>query len=163
MRRIFVFCLLFLAQQCLWACGFNFTGSCSSFVFLEINNTLDSFAVAKCDDYLAFEGINLGSIRSLRLPRVQANTWESCQNNVTAMSFFYRLTSEDGVSNDWQELDLPQIYALTTGPYYTRYRKGVTDVDLLAGLETGLGYTLEVYYMAQVDTIGNDSIPETIL
>lgn len=58
----------------------------------------------------------------------------------------------------WQE-----DYNTLVGPYTTRYRSADANVNLTAGLLVGQDYTLEAYFHAQVDTIGNDFLPETFI
>jgi hypothetical protein len=161
MYRFLVIFIFLCYNSNLIACGFNFTGSCSSLIFLDINQTRDSFSVGNCEEGFAFNGKSFGAIRTLSLPKVNGNTWESCQNNVTAMTFFYRVVPSLGQPKGWNEIDMPQYKFMTEGPYQTRFREANPDINLLDSLEIGMEYELEVYYRLTVDTIGNDYIPET--
>lgn len=143
------------------ACGFDYIGDCSTAIFLDINGTRDSFYVAQCPFGIQFDGLALGNIRTLRLPKVKGATWESCQNNVAAMQLRYRIFPTAGMPGGaWQTVDLPEIYNTLEGPYTTRFRAAEPDLDLLAGLNVGVNYTLEVYFRVEVDTIGDDFVPE---
>lgn len=162
MLKNLAFSLLFwLAAAPVFGCGFNFIGECSTAIFLQINGSADSFYVADCSFGTQFGGLDLGKIRDLRLAQITGATWESCQNNVSAMALFYRISPTDGSSaGAWQPVDLPQEHFTIDGPYTTRYRRAAPDLDLLAGLAVGQEYALEVYFRAEIDTIGDDFVPE---
>ena len=144
-----------------YACGYNFVGDCSSRISLSINGTIDSFAVATCPGVLQFDGFTLGRLQSLHLSRATGVTWESCQNNVSGLSLFYRVYEQGLPAGGWQSFSLEEDYNTLDGPYTTRYRSHNTDIDLTNGLAAGKTYVLEVYYLAEVDTVGDDFIPET--
>ncbi|MBV6438694.1 MAG: hypothetical protein EPGJADBJ_00318 [Saprospiraceae bacterium] len=154
---------LLLSSPTIFACGFNFVGDCSTSISLKINGTQDSFAVASCPGVLKFDGFALGDLQSLSIARVKATTWESCQNNVSGVALFYRVFEKGFPGGSWQSIDLQEYYNTLVGPYTTRYRSADADQDLTAGLITGKTYVLEIYYRAEVDTIGDDFIPETFL
>lgn len=163
-RLCAAFALLFL---CLHeegiSCGYNFVGDCSTNISLKINGIKDSFAVAPCSSRLKFDGFSLGSLQSLELLRATGTTWESCQNNVSAMELRYRVYPQNTPGGAWQSLPLQQDYFTLEGPYTTRYRSGNTNVSLTAGLTPGETYVLEIYFRAEIDTIGDDFIAETSL
>lgn len=163
-RLCAAFALLFL---CLHekgiSCGYNFVGDCSTNISLKINGIKDSFAVASCSSRLKFDGFSFGSLQSLELVRATGTTWESCQNNVSSMELRYRVYPQNNPGGAWQSLALQQDYFTLEGPYTTRYRSGNTGVSLTAGLTAGETYVLEIYFRAEVDTIGDDFIPETTL
>lgn len=145
------------------ACGFNFIGDCSTNISLKINGTQDSFAVAPCPDVLKFDGFELGNLQSLTLVRAKATTWESCQHNVSGVALFYRVYEQGLPGGSWQSIDLQENYNTVVGPYTTRYRSVNTNTSLTNNLTVGIIYVLEIYFRAEVDTIGNDFIPETTL
>ena len=153
------FAILFNPEN--YACGYNFVGDCSSRISLSINGTTDSFEVANCPGVLQFDGFTLGRLQSLHLSRATGVTWESCQNNVSGMSLFYRVYEQGLPAGGWQSFSLEEDYNTLDGPYTTRYRSHNADIDLTIGLAVGKTYVLEVYYLAEVDTIGDDFIPET--
>lgn len=145
------------------ACGYDFVGGCSSNVSLKVNGTEGSFAIATCENQVNFNGLLLGNIQSLRLSGADAITWESCINNVTAAELYYRVYKAGQAPGNWLNLNVPEDHNTVEGPYTTRYRDVATDINLAAGLTQGNMYTLEVYFRAEVDTLGNDFIPETFM
>lgn len=145
------------------ACGYDWVGDCSSAVHLKINGTLDSFTIADCPSGIHFDGIHLGTLQTLSLANAKAITWESCQNNVSAVKLQYRLYEQGGGAGGFQQLALDQDYFTLLGPYTTRYRSKTSNINLTSGLTVGKTYVLEVYLLAEIDTIGDDFIPETIL
>ncbi|HLP95941.1 MAG TPA: hypothetical protein VK168_17990 [Saprospiraceae bacterium] len=145
------------------ACGFNWVGDCSSSIHLRINGTPDSFNIAACPSGLNYNGLYLGQLQSLSLANAKAVTWESCQNNVTEVSLKYRLYEEGGGAGGFLDYVLAEDFAKLDGPYTTRYRSNPGNLDLTTGLVIGKTYVLEVYMVAQVDTIGDDFVPETQL
>ncbi|MBL7782700.1 MAG: hypothetical protein JNM22_15840 [Saprospiraceae bacterium] len=130
---------------------------------MRINNTLDSFNVAECSFGKNFSGLNLGNIQSLNLAKATAITWESCDNNVTGVALYYRVYEQGMPSGGWNSLNMPENYNTLVGPYTARYRSQFSNINLATGLTPGKIYTLEVYYLAQVDTLGNDFVPETTM
>jgi hypothetical protein len=159
-----LFLLSLLRHTSALACGFNFVGGCSSGVHLNINGTIGTFAGADCSFETQFNGIQLGTVRSLQLAGGEAITWESCINNVTDVQLFYRVHPTGQNTGAWLSLSLPQVSQTLEGPYTTRYRDTSTaNIDLTAGLTVGQQYEIEVYFKAIVDTIGDDFIPETVL
>ncbi|GAB4493341.1 MAG: hypothetical protein OHK0019_17110 [Saprospiraceae bacterium] len=110
-----------------------------------------------------FDGFVLGSLQTLSIARAKAATWESCINNVSAVALFYRVYEQGFPGGDWESLDLNEDYNTLVGPYTTRYRSKNADISLTNGLTAGKIYVLEVYFRAEVDTVGDDFIPETTL
>jgi len=155
--------LFFVATQRTTACGYDWVGDCSSAVQLRINGTLDSFSIADCPSGIRFNSLYLGTIQSLSLANAKAINWESCFNNVTGVSLKYRVYEQGGGAGNFLNLNLDQDYFTVLGPYTTRYRSKASNIDLATGLVVGKTYTLEVYLVAEVDTIGDDFIPETTL
>ena len=145
------------------ACGYDFVGGCSSNVHLKINGTVGAFAIAPCQNQVNFHGMQLGNIQSLRLSGAEAITWESCINNVTAAALYYRVYKTGQAPGSWSTQDVPEDHNTIQGPYTTRYRDVATDINLAAGLQVGNNYTVEVYFRAEVDTLGDDFIPETFI
>ncbi|MCC6411526.1 MAG: SprB repeat-containing protein [Saprospiraceae bacterium] len=146
-----------------FSCGYDFIGGCSSGVSLSINGTSDSFNLSPCSAGLPFGGLHLGSLASLHLTGARAVTWESCTNNVVGVELLYRIYQEGQPGGNWQSLVL-DVYTVTDeDPYTTRYRRAVADVDLCDGLMLGVNYVVEVYLSADIDTLGDDFIPETTL
>ncbi len=162
--NILLFTALFLfSAQKTAACGYDWVGDCSSAVHLRINGTLDSFDIADCPAGIRFKGLYLGNLRNLSLANAKAITWESCINNVSAVNLKYRVYEQGGGGGNFQSLSLAQDFFTLLGPYTTRYRSHASDIDLSTGLTVGKTYVLEVYFLAEIDTIGDDFIPETIL
>ncbi|HRI58168.1 MAG TPA: SprB repeat-containing protein [Saprospiraceae bacterium] len=155
--------LFFFFDQKISACGFNFVGDCSTGISLKINGTQDSFVVADCPGGLKFDGFVLGSLQSLSIARAKAITWESCQNNVSGMALLYRVYQQGFPGGAWKTLALQEDYHTLVGPYTTRYRSANSNTSLTNGLTVGNTYVLEIYFRAEVDTIGDDFIPETTL
>ncbi len=160
--------LLLVAISCLYpatirACGYGFIGGCSTDIGLRINGTLDSFAIAPCQNITDFNGLSLGVIRSLSLAQAKSINWESCQNNVTSVAIYFRVFQTGTPGGAWQILHLQDDYYTLVGPYTTRYRSINANVNLTDGLVVGHAYTLEAYFRAEVDTIGDDFIPETFI
>ncbi len=145
------------------ACGYDWVGDCSSSVHLRINGTLDSFIIADCPSGITYQGLQLGTLRTLFLANAKAITWESCINNVTGVGLKYRICEQGGGAGSFQTLQLAEDYNTLQGPYTTRYRSNPGNIDLTTGLTIGKTYVLEVYFLAEVDTIGDDFIPETTL
>lgn len=143
------------------ACGFDWVGECASSVHLRINGTTDSFIIADCPSGIRFDGLNLGVLRTLSLANAHAITWESCQNNVSAVALRFRVYEQGGAGGNFQTLYLDQDFFTLSGPYTTRYRSKAVDQDLTTGLSAGHSYLLELYFVAEIDTIGDDFIPET--
>lgn len=161
---LLVFNILFLtAIQKTTACGYDWVGDCSSAVHLRINGSLDSFAIADCPSGIRFNNLYLGTLQSLSLANAKAINWESCINNVTGVSLKYRVYEQGGGVGNFLNLNLDQDYFTVLGPYTTRYRSKASNIDLTTGLTVGKTYTLEVYLVADIDTIGDDFIPETTL
>lgn len=159
---VFAF-LFFFSIQKNAACGYSFVGDCSTSISLSINGTVDSFAVAPCPGVLKFDGFVLGNLQSLSLVRAKAATWESCQNNVSSVELWYRVHEQGVPGGTWQNLDLQEDYNTLVGPYTTRYRSKNTNASLTNGLTIGKIYVLEIYFRAEIDTIGDDFVPETTL
>jgi len=156
--------LVFLAMATPnFACGYGYIGDCSTGVHLSINGTVDSFEVATCPFLKSFNGLDLGSIQSLSLVKATSVTWESCLNNVTGVQLFYTVHKINEAPGNWLAFNLDQDYHVLDGPYDTRYRSKTGNINLLNGLTVGQDYVLEVYFVAIVDTIGDDFIPETTL
>jgi SprB repeat len=145
------------------ACGYAWIGDCSSQVQLRINGTLDSFDIATCPAGYNFDGIQLGNLQTLSLADAKTITWESCQNNVSAVFLKYRVYEQGSSPGIWQSLTLQQYHQTIDGPYTTRYNHAPSNISITNGLTIGKTYLLEVYFLAEIDTIGNDFIPETTL
>lgn len=154
--------LLFSMAQSL-ACGYNWIGECATSIHLRINGTLDSFNLADCPSGIPYNGLYLGNLRTLSLANAHAITWESCQNNVSAVQLQYRLYEQGGVAGNFETWSLQQDFFTFDGTYTTRYRSHDGNLDLTPGLTIGKTYVLEVYFIAEIDTVGNDFIPETTL
>ncbi len=154
---------LLLSAEKITACGYDWVGECASSVHLRINGTLDSFAIADCPSGIRYNGLHLGTLQNLSLANAKAITWESCFNNVSAVALKYRVYEQGGGAGGFQTLNLEQDYFTLLGAYTTRYRSKASNIDLAAGLTLGKTYVLEVYLVAEVDTIGDDFIPETTL
>jgi hypothetical protein len=160
---LFINVLIFFSPEKTAACGYAWVGECSSAVHLRINGTLDSFTIADCSFGLRFDGMYLGTLQNLSLANARAITWESCQNNVSAVNLRYRVYPNGASGGNWQTLSLQEDYNTLVGPYTTRYRSKPSDLALTNGLTIGQTYVLEVFLLAEVDTIGDDFIPETTL
>lgn len=168
MCRIYFVLLLFplillTSSSKLRACGYDFIGSCSTDMVLSINNTQDVFAIAPCPFETGFPGLQFGVIQSLVLKGGHAITWESCQNNVTDVTLYFRVYEQGASASAWQTLTLAEDLNTLEGPYTTRYRSITTNQNLTSGLIPGKKYILEAYYRAEIDTIGDDFIPETFM
>jgi len=164
--RLFLAFILFifnLLPHKNFACGYSFIGECSTGIHLRINNTLDSFNVAECSYGKTFAGLDLGNIQSLNLAKATSITWESCDNNVSGVALYYRVKRQGMPSGSWSIFNLQEDYNTLVGPYTARYRSQYSNANLTAGLTQGKTYTLEIYFLAQVDTVGNDFIPETTM
>jgi len=153
----------FFFTESVHACAYSFVGSCSSDIGLRINGTPAVFSVADCPSGTAFQGTYLGAIQSMSISYAFAITWESCQNNVTGVTLCYRLTQEGGDPGEWRFYHLKQDSVKEEPPYTTRYRSGDSDADLTNGLAADKNYVLEIYFRADIDTIGDDFVPETVL
>ncbi len=145
------------------ACGYAWISDCASQVQLRINGTLDSFDIAACPAGFNFDGIQLGTLQSFSLANAKTITWESCQNNVSAVFLKYRVYQQGGNPGNWQSLALQQYKQIIDGPYTTRFNSAPSNISLTNGLVVGQTYLLEVYLLAEIDTIGDDFIPETTL
>lgn len=145
------------------ACGYDWVSDCSSQAHLRINGSLDSFNIAACPSGYNFDGLQLGNIQSLALANAKTITWESCQNNVSGVQLRYRVYEQGFPGGNWLTLNLAQYKQVIDGPYTTRYRSAPVNISLTSGLQIGKNYTLEIYLVADVDTIGDDNIPETTL
>ncbi|MCC7246761.1 MAG: T9SS type A sorting domain-containing protein, partial [Saprospiraceae bacterium] len=153
--------VLFFFQQQSQACGYSFIGGCSTGISLNINGTTDSFDIAECPYGLRFNGLDLGTVRALEIAKCRAVTWESCINNVSAVRLNWRVFPVGQTGGAWQAINLPEDYNSAVGPYTTRYRSALPNQNVVSGLAVGQRYVLEVFYRAEVDTIGDDFIPET--
>lgn len=153
--------VLFFFQQQSQACGYSFIGGCSTGISLRINGTTDSFNIAECPFGLRFDGLDLGNVRTLEIAKCRAVTWESCINNVSAVRLNWRVFPAGQTGGVWQAINLPEDYNSAVGPYTTRYRSALPNQNVVSGLTVGQRYVLEVFYRAEVDTIGDDFIPET--
>lgn len=163
-RLLAAFALIFLfAIPKVAACGYDFVGNCSTSISLRINGTQDSFAVAPCPGVLKFDGFALGNLQSLSIARAKAATWESCYNNVSGVALYYRVYEQGFPGGLWQNFQLQENYSTLDGPYTTRYRSANTNIGLTGNLTVGKTYILEIYFLAQVDTTGDDFIPETTI
>lgn len=162
--KLLVFNVIFLfSVQNAAACGYDWVGECSSSVHLRINGTLDSFIIADCPSGIRFNGLHLGTLQNLSLANARAITWESCFNNVSGIGLQYRVFEQGGAAGNFQNLNLDQDYFTLVGLYTTRYRSKASNIDLAAGLTVGKTYVLEVYFVAEIDTLGDDFIPETTM
>jgi hypothetical protein len=162
-RLVIIFSWCLLGVLPLQACGYSFIGECGTAVHLEINGTPDSFNLSHCVGGIPFEGLQLGALRTLRLSNATCITWESCQNNVSAARLYYRVYVAGNMPGGWQQQLLYQEYDIVQGPYTTRYRHAPVNYNLCDGLTEGLDYILEVYLEAEVDTLGDDYIAETVV
>lgn len=153
--------LLFSTQST--ACGYDWISDCSAQVQLQINGVSDSFKITGCPSGYSFDGLSVGGVQSISLVNAKAITWESCQNNVAGVQFKYRVYEQGFPNGNWLVLDLQEDFNTLDGPYTTRYRSHPTSISLSSGLTVGKTYTIEVYFEAAVDTIGDDFIPETVL
>ncbi len=158
-----VLCWTILIHANVLACGYNFVGGCSSHIRLKINGTEGVFAIDPCNSETAFQGLQLGNIRSLAISGGSVITWESCINNVTAAAIYYRVYPAAQSGGNWSSVNIPEDYNTLEGPYTTRYRNAVSNLNLTNGLTVGQNYTLEIYVRAEVDTLGDDFIPETFI
>ena len=158
-----LFVLSFLYSTAVRACGYGFIGNCSTNIGLRVNGTIDSFAIAPCPDIPDFHGLQLKTIQSLSLIHARSLNWESCYNNVTSVTIYFRVFPKGMPDGPWQTLSLPEDYKIELGPYTTRYRSVEANVNLTAGLTLGQDYTLEAYFHAEVDTTGDDFLPETFI
>ena len=162
--NLFFFNVLFLfSAQKTAACGYDWVGDCASAVHLRINGTLDSFIIADCPSGIRFDGLHIGTIQNLSLANARAITWESCINNVSGVGLKYRVYEQGGGGGNYKTLNLDQDYFTLVGLYTTRYRSKASNIDLATGLTIGKTYVLEVYFVAEIDTIGDDFIPETTM
>lgn len=155
--------ILCFSPNVAFSCGYDWVGSCSSSVHLSINGTLDSFIVADCPSGFRFDGQYLGTLKTLSLANARAITWESCQNNVSAVNLKYRVYEQGAQPGSFLNLSLDQDYFTLQGPYTTRYRSKASNISLSNGLNVGKTYVLEVYMVADIDTVGDDFIPETTI
>lgn len=163
--RLYVLILLVwgFAKTSSWACGYNFVSGCPSELFLNISGTRDSFAIGNCPDEKKLHGLNFGKVRSFSLTAARSITWESCINNVTAVTLYYRLYEVGKTAPTWSAMDLPEYNSITEGPYTTRYRRRNMETNFTPSLVVGKKYVFEVYFRAEVDTIGDDFRPETFI
>lgn len=155
--------LLVLSLARTQACGYHWIGECATSIHLRINGTLDSFTLADCPSGIPYNGLYLGNLRTLSLADAHAITWESCQNNVSGVQLQYRVYEQGGGASNFQTWALQQDYFTFDGTYTTRYRSHAGNLDMVSGLTLGKTYVLEVYWVAEIDTIGDDFIPETTL
>ncbi len=162
-KHFILLLILILNSAVAFACGFGYIGDCSTGIHLSINGTVDSFEVAQCPYLKSFDGLDLGSIQNLALVKATSITWESCTNNVTGVQLVYSIHKINESPGSWASFNLSQDYHIEDGAYDTRYSSRTGNVNLLNGLSLGQDYVLEVYFIAYVDTIGNDFIPETSL
>lgn len=160
---LLLYALFFAVLPKTSACGYDWVGDCSSALHLRINGTLDSFDIADCPSGIRYEGLHLGTLKSLSLANAKAITWESCFNNVTGVDLKYRLYEQGGGVGAFQTLALNEDYFILDGAYTTRYRSKNSNLDLTTGLIVGKTYVLEVYLSAAIDTLGDDFIPETVI
>jgi hypothetical protein len=164
MRRILsLFALSLGLYSGIFACGYDFISSCGNAVHFKINGTTDSFYLSPCPSGKQLSGLHLGALRSLELVDATCITWESCQNNVTSARLFYRIFPMNTNMGAWQNQLLFQEYDIQQGPYTTRYRRAGVNFDLTTGLQVGQSYIFECYIQVEVDTQGDDFIPETTL
>ncbi len=159
----FFLLLLCLGQVRLVACGYDFVGSCATHISLSINGTTGRFAIEPCNSETQFQSLQLGTIRTLAIAGAEVITWESCINNVAASSVYYRVYPVAQAGGTWGNFAVPEDYNTLEGPYTTRYRKANNNISLSSGLIVGTAYILEVYVRAEVDTLGDDFIPETFI
>jgi hypothetical protein len=159
----FSVCLLVLGKVDLSACGYNFVGGCSSHLSLGINGTVGRFAIDPCNSETQYQGLQLGTIRTLAISGAEVITWESCINNVTAATMYYRVYPAAQSGGAWNNFAVPEDYNTIEGPYTTRYRKATNNINLHTGLTVGTNYILEVYVRAEIDTLGDDFVPETFI
>jgi hypothetical protein len=153
--------ILFISLSQSFACGYAWISDCSSQVNLQINGVQDSFNTARCPYGYPLDGTQLGNIQSLALVNASAITWESCQNNVSAVFLKYRIYEQGFPASPWQTLSLSQFKQNIEGPYTTRYRHSPVNISLSNGLIIGKSYILELYFQAEIDTLGDDFLPET--
>ena len=157
-----VLCLL-VAHTNIAACGYDFIGGCATHIRLKINGTEGNFAVSECVSEPAFQGLQLGNLRTLVLSGGSMITWESCINNITSGAIYYRIYPSSQSGGTWSNLNVPEDYNTIEGPYTTRYRNASSNINLANGLTVGANYTMEIYVRVEADTIGDDFIPETFL
>ena len=145
------------------ACGYSFIGDCSSEIGLRINGNVSKLSIADCFYRTQINGMHLGNVQSLSIQYGFSETWESCINNVSGMVLCYRVTAQGHDAGDWRFWPLNEDSARTDLPYTARYFSKTGDVMLTEGLELGKNYVLEMYLRADIDTIGDDFIPETVI
>lgn len=143
------------------ACGYDFVGGCSSKIIIAINGTQDSFSIAPCAGNARFDGLQMGRIKTLEIVRVEGESWESCHNNVCYMQLHYRLRPKsDPAAGTWQSLQLSEYFSYEEGDYTTRFFRSEATSGLSAALTADTEYVLELYLSAEIDTIGDDFVPE---
>ncbi len=163
--KYFYFFLLLLCfgQVQLIACGYDFVGGCATHISLGINGTTGRFAIEPCNSETQVQGLQLGTVRTLSITGAEVITWESCINNVTSAAVYYRVYPAAQAGGAWGNFAVPEDYNTLEGPYTTRYRKADNNISLSSGLTVGTAYILEMYVRAEVDTLGDDFIPETFI
>lgn len=162
-KHFILFSIIILNSAVAFSCGYGYIGNCSTGVHLSINGTVDSFEVAQCPYLKSFDGLDLGSIQNLLLAKATSITWESCTYNVTGVQLIYNIHKVNQSPGNWLAFNLDEDYNIEDGAYNTRYHSKSGNVNLLNGLSLGQDYILEVYFIALVDTVGNDLIPEANL
>ncbi len=145
------------------ACGYSFIGDCSSEIGLRINGNVSKLSIADCFYRTQVNGLHLGNMQSLSIQYGFSETWESCINNVSGMVLCYRVTAQGHDAGSWRFWPLNEDSARTDLTYTARYFSQTGDVPLTEGLELGKDYVLELYLRADIDTIGDDFIPEAAI
>jgi GEVED domain/HYR domain/SprB repeat/Secretion system C-terminal sorting domain len=155
---ILFFILLQLKTEHTSACGFDFTGTCSTTARFSVNNVPTEYLIAPCSFGAQFPS-SLGSgITQLQLTDASTRTWESCINNVMQSALFYRIYKDSLNKGAFNRVDLTQLSLFNSPPYRTKTYSGSPNTDLLQGLLANTAYTIEIFHQVFVDTDGNNVV-----
>ena len=158
----FLATFILLSSYPLRACDYNYISGCAITLNIEANGNTNGFQVTDCSYLSVFHNHNFGNVNSLRITEAKSITWESCSNEVFNARFYYRTYPQNSPPGNFSFTELPLFNVTTFGSYRTRYREGLTNLNLLAGLAAG-NYFIEIYFESDVSfSLGSNNVDDTI-
>jgi SprB repeat len=156
-----VFSFLVLSAPKIYACGFDYVGSCATAVRFTANNVPKDYFASTCAYGNALSSSIGTNLTTLQLTTATTVSWESCTNILQESAVFYRIYNDPLSKGGFLKSVLAQQQLVNSPPYRTRTFGANLNIDLLAGLLPNTTYTIELYYQLSVDADGNGTIDAT--
>jgi hypothetical protein len=154
---------IFLSTERSYACGYNYFSSCATQLDIAANGVNTTFFVGNCTFLTNLQNNNFGTVNELSLGKLTQLSWESCTNTVMNAKFYYRVYTTGSTPGNFTQINIPQTALSGAGDYRNRTFEAYQNIDLLAGVPAGIGYTLEVYFSSDVDFNLDNTIDATLV